>query len=200
MNFFAVKKEKMLISALIVFYLMILGYYVAGNWEQTVDGVPKETMAGHTEEEKKGDKEDTAKTEDGEQESGKTKEQGGQVILYDSTGEAFINMRLTRDYERAQILDELRLTMASSTVTAEEIAKAKSSYDDIIDVANVEEQIEDKIMEMGFGDCVYMQTGNRAQIVVQSEQFTPEQYLQIVDTVGQLTGLQHKNIEVSFYQ
>jgi len=200
MNFFAIKKEKMLISALIVFYLMILGYYVAGNWQQTVDGVPQETMAGHTEEEEQKDKQESAQTEDSESENGGSKGKGGQVILYDSTGETFVNMRLTRDYERAQILDELRMTMASSVVTAEEIAKAKSSYDDIIDTANIEDQIEEKIMALGFADCVYMQTGSRAQIVVQSEEVTPAQYLQIVDTVGQLTGLEHKNIEVSFYQ
>ncbi len=186
MNFFAVKKEKMLISALIVFYLMILGYYVVGNWQQTVDVVPTEATL---EEEKEGQT---------EEESNKTN-QGGQVILYDSTQDSFVNMRLSRDYERAQMLDELRMTMASGNVTPEEVAKAKASYDEIIDTANLEDDIEEKVTQLGFADCVYMKSGSRVQVVVQAEAVTAEQYLQIVDIVGQMTGASHKNIEVSYY-
>lgn len=173
-----------------VFTLMILGYYVAGNLQQPVDvAVPTEANA-----DQKKDKE-KEKTEDADKEE----RSGGQVILYDSTQDSFISLRLSRDYERSQMLDELRSTMANVNVTAEEIAKAKSMYDNIIDTANIEDQLEEKIMALGFQDCVYLQTGDRAQVIVQSEKVTPDQYLQIIDTVGQHTGIPHRNIEVSYY-
>jgi len=188
MSFFVVKKEKMLLSAVMVFTLMILGYYVLGNLEQPVELMPTEATLQD---------EQKQKPKDAEQDNEGM--QGGQVILYDSTADNFVDLRLTRDYERSQELDELRLTMANGSVTAEEIAKAKSTYDNILATANIEDDLEEKIMALGFGDCVYMETGERAQVVVQAEQVTAEQYLQIVDIVGESTGIAHKNIEVRYY-
>ncbi|OEH85656.1 hypothetical protein BHU72_02335 [Desulfuribacillus stibiiarsenatis] len=183
MSFFVLKKEKMFISALMVLTLMVLGYYVQGNLTQPVDVVPTEATA------------DKDKAKD---ENNKEEKKDGQVILYNSQDDAFIEYRLSRDYERAQLLDELRVVMAGVNVSPEEVAKAKSLYDQVIDVANIEDELEEKIMELGYEDCVYLQVGERAQVILRAEKISTEQYLQIIDTIGEFTGLSHDNIEVSY--
>ncbi|OEF98436.1 SpoIIIAH-like family protein [Desulfuribacillus alkaliarsenatis] len=192
MSFFIVKKEKMLLSALMVFTLLILGYYVAGNLTQPVEiAVPTDVSE---EREQSGRTDDNVTDNDPENQG-----PPGQVILYDSTYDDFVSFRLNRDFERSQMIDDLRITMASANVTPEEVAKAKSMYDNILKAASIEDDIEEIIMSLGFKDCVYSQTGEKAQIIVQADQVSPEQYLEILDIVSNKTGLSHRNIEVSYY-
>jgi stage III sporulation protein AH len=112
----------------------------------------------------------------------------------------FIEYRLQRDRVRAGELEILNRMMDNPNVSAEGKREAEEQMLVLVKVMEKELIIENMLKAQGYKDAVFFFHQGVANVVVDAEQLTDTQFLQIAEMVSGVTGVKIEDVTVVEHQ
>ena len=108
----------------------------------------------------------------------------------------FAQFRIDREQQRSARQEELQAMIDNPNIDGDTRKAAAGELRTVQRLAALENQAETMVKAKGFGDVVVMLTEQSAQVVVRSASLTPQQAVQVLDTVSRLTGVKPSAIAV----
>jgi stage III sporulation protein AH len=115
-----------------------------------------------------------------------------------SDGAAFFaEFRIDREQMRAARAEQLQAMIDNPNVDADTRKAAAGDLRAVQRMAALESQAETMVKAKGFTDVVVMLTEQSVQVVVRAAGLTPQQAMQVLDTVSRVTGMKPAAIAVT---
>lgn len=108
----------------------------------------------------------------------------------------FAQFRIDREQMRSARREELQVMVDNTNVDAEVRKGASAELRTVQRLAALETQAETMVRAKGFQDVVVLLTESTGQVVVRTASLSPQQAMQVLDTVRRLTGLKPAAIQV----
>ncbi|HLN65188.1 MAG TPA: SpoIIIAH-like family protein [Symbiobacteriaceae bacterium] len=108
----------------------------------------------------------------------------------------FAQFRIDREQQRSARQEELQAMIDNPNIDGDTRKAAAGELRTVQRLAALENQAETMVKAKGFGDVVVMLTEQSAQVVVRAASLTPQQAVQVLDTVSRLTGVKPSAIAV----
>lgn len=119
-------------------------------------------------------------------------------VLTQSGSDYFDRARMEREAWDSQALARYREIWVNADASAEAIAEAKQSYDQLLSKQDAQLNVENLIKALGYEDAVIMTNDDRVSVVVQAEKLEPKQAVEIVSLINKHLEVPSKNVMVSF--
>lgn len=123
-------------------------------------------------------------------------EQTVQVIP--GSADYFVEVKMNRDAWNSQRLEEYMEVWTNSEASAEAIAQAKQSYDQLLSKQDTEMNVENLIKALGYNEAVIITKEDRVNVIVQAEKIEPKQVVEIMSLINQHLEVPSNNIVVSY--
>lgn len=108
----------------------------------------------------------------------------------------FAAYRLERDQRRGALTERLKEVMESESADVETRRQATREYLNEGRLANLEQRAEAMVKARGFEDVVVDLAEGSLRVVVKSASLSQQQFVQIMETVSQVTGVKPSSIQV----
>lgn len=112
----------------------------------------------------------------------------------------FLAYRMNRDEMYSKRLEELAAAMSSAQASAQEIAEAKEEYDQLAAMQTTVETVEDLIKANGYSEAVVVARDNKVDVIVQADQLSNAQAVEIISLVKRHMNVPGMNVVVSYKQ
>lgn len=119
-------------------------------------------------------------------------------VITQSGSDYFDRARMDRESWDSQTLANYREIWVDSDASAEAIAKAKQSYDELLAKQDAQLNVENLIKALGYEDAVIMTNDDRVSVIVQAEKLEAKQAVEIVSLINKHLEVPSKNILVSY--
>jgi stage III sporulation protein AH len=108
----------------------------------------------------------------------------------------FVEYRLQRDRVRTSEVEMLNQMVDNTNISEEGKKQAEEQLLALIDMMEKELLVENMLKAHGFKDAVFFYRGNVANVVVQAEELTEQEFMQIVEMVSSATGVSMEHVTV----
>jgi stage III sporulation protein AH len=108
----------------------------------------------------------------------------------------FVEYRLQRDRVRANEVEMLNGMVDNPNTSAEGKKQAENQLLSLIEVMEKELLVENMLKAHGFRDAVFFYRGGVANVVVDAESLTEQEFIQITEMVSSATGVSMDQVTV----
>lgn len=108
----------------------------------------------------------------------------------------FAAYRLERDQRRGALTERLKEVMESESADMETRREATREYLNEGRLANLEQRAESMVKARGFEDVVVDLAEGSLRVVVKTTSLSQQQFVQVLETVSQVTGIKPSSIQV----
>ncbi|WP_100404757.1 SpoIIIAH-like family protein [Bacillus solitudinis] len=111
------------------------------------------------------------------------------MISHTSSNQAFAAIRLQLQEVRDRMLEENRIAIASSDSPADLVVEAHDKNNELLRLSQKEATLETLIMTKGYEDVLVMAEDDEVQIIVQAEELSKAETVEIMNLAAQQLGL-----------
>lgn len=108
----------------------------------------------------------------------------------------FVEYRMQRERSRSSELEVLQQMVESESVSAEGKRQAELRMMELVEAMEKEMMIENMLKAQGYEDAVFFYHENAANVVVNAENLSDSEFMQIAETVAGVTGVRLEDVTV----
>ncbi|MDV2685143.1 SpoIIIAH-like family protein [Alkalihalophilus lindianensis] len=183
------KKQTVWLLTMLSLIVVLSAYYLMTPGQTTVDVAFVEDQEVSEGQQETGDSEDVVVNVVEEFETvDEAGEDIGTEVNSMSGSEFFATMRMELQENRDRMAEEYTKVRAASDVPADKVVEAHEKSMELLALSQQESMLETLIKTKGFNDVLVMSEGQEVKVIVQAEELTGAQTVEIMDMVTDQLG------------